>query len=85
MRILVLAPHPYFQVRGSPIDLDNLLRALSNRPDTRVDLLTYAEGEDRDHPGVSMHRIVDLPFTRGIRTRCWPTTFLRRSIGIPPA
>lgn len=67
MRILVLAPHPYFQVRGSPIDLDNLLRALSNRPDTRVDLLTYAEGEDRDHPGVSLHRIVDLPFTRDIR------------------
>jgi len=67
MRILVLAPHPYFQVRGSPIDLDNLLRALSARPDTEVDLLTYAEGEDRRYPNVSVVRIAALPLTRNVR------------------
>jgi len=67
MRILVLAPHPYFQVRGSPIDLDNLLRALSARVDTEVDLLTYAEGEGRSYPNVSVVRIAALPLTRNVR------------------
>jgi len=67
VRILVLAPHPYFQVRGSPICLDRLLQALSNRPDTDVDLVTYAEGEDRHHAHVSVHRVSALPFTRNVR------------------
>ena len=67
MRILVLAPHPFFQVRGSPIDLDNLVQALSARTDTQVDVLVYAEGEDRDYPGVELHRIPALPGTRNVR------------------
>jgi glycosyltransferase involved in cell wall biosynthesis len=67
MRILVLAPHPYFEVRGSPIDLDNLLRELSARADTEVDLLTYAEGADRRYPNVSVVRIAALPLMRNVR------------------
>ena len=67
MRILVLAPHPFFQVRGSPIALDNLVQALSARADTQVDVLVYAEGEDRDYPGVELHRIAALPVTRNVR------------------
>jgi len=67
MRILVLAPHPFFQERGTPIDVDILVRALAARADTEVDLLVYAEGEDRSYSGVTLHRIPDLPATRGIR------------------
>jgi glycosyltransferase involved in cell wall biosynthesis len=67
MRILILAPHPFFQVRGSPIGLENLVQALSARVNAHVDLLVYAEGEDRYYPGVTMHRIADLPFTRNVR------------------
>jgi glycosyltransferase involved in cell wall biosynthesis len=54
--ILVLAPHAYYIDRGTPIDVDILLRALSMRGD-RVDALVYHQGEDRDYPGVTIHRI----------------------------
>ena len=63
MNILLLAPHPFYQDRGTPIAVDLLLRALSARGDC-VDLLTYHEGEDRQYPGVTIHRIA-APF--GIR------------------
>lgn len=56
MKILVLAPHAYYIDRGTPIDVDILLRALSNRGHT-VEVVCYAEGEDRDYPGVTLHRI----------------------------
>ena len=55
LTILVLAPHPYYVDRGSPIDVDILVRALSQRGDT-VDLIVYREGEDREYPGVTIHR-----------------------------
>jgi len=33
MRVLVLAPHPYYQERGTPIAVDLLVRALSQHGD----------------------------------------------------
>lgn len=66
MRILVLAPHPYYVDRGTPIDLDLLLRAFSERGDT-VDVVIYNEGEDRHYPGVSLYRIRDLGRIRTLR------------------
>lgn len=56
MRILVLAPHPYYIDRGTPIDLDLLLRALSGEGH-EVDAVVYAEGEDRKYSGVRLHRV----------------------------
>jgi glycosyltransferase involved in cell wall biosynthesis len=67
MRVLVLAPHPYFQVRGTPIDLDLVLRVLSARSDVEVDVVVYNEGEDRHFRNIRLHRIPDLPFLRGVR------------------
>ena len=55
MRILLLAPHPFYVDRGTPIDVDILLRALSARGET-VDVVTYGEGEDRVYPGVTLYR-----------------------------
>lgn len=63
MNILMLAPHPFYIDRGTPIDVDLLLRALSQRGD-EVDLVTYHLGEDRSYPGVRIHRI---PAPWGIR------------------
>ena len=63
MRVLVTAPHPFYQERGSPVGVDMVLRALSERGDA-VDVLTYHEGADRHYPGVSLYRI-PKPF--GIR------------------
>jgi hypothetical protein len=50
MNILLLAPHPFYQERGTPIAVDLLLRVLAERGE-QVDVLTYHEGEDRAYPG----------------------------------
>ncbi|MEM1355058.1 MAG: glycosyltransferase [Planctomycetota bacterium] len=56
MKIQVLAPHAFYIDRGTPIDLDILLRALSNRGE-QVQACVYHEGEPRDYPGLTIHRI----------------------------
>ena len=66
MRILLLAPHPFYQERGTPIAVDLLLRVLSGRG-AIVDVLTYAEGIGRTYPGVTIHRIAPRRLTRGMR------------------
>lgn len=66
MKILLLAPHPFYQERGTPIAVDLLLTALSRRGD-KVDVVTFHEGADRVYPGVTLHRIPRLPGMRGIR------------------
>lgn len=66
MRVLVLAPHPYYIDRGTPIDVDILLRALSERGE-RVDALVYADGEDRDYENVRLHRIPSIRLLHGAR------------------
>ena len=59
MKVLVLAPHPFYQERGSPIAVDLLVRMLSHRGDD-VDILTYNEGEDRIYDRLRIHRIKPL-------------------------
>lgn len=66
MRILLLAPHPVYQERGTPIAVGLLLRALSERGES-VDVLTYHEGRPLHYPGVSVQRIPALPWVRNIR------------------
>lgn len=56
MKILILAPHPFFQERGTPIAVDLLIKMLSNRGDI-IDLLTFHEGEDIQYKNVAIHRI----------------------------
>lgn len=65
MKILLLAPQPFFQERGTPIAVDLLLRALSARGES-VDVLTYHEGSDVAYPGVVIHRIPKIPFIHNI-------------------
>ena len=66
MRILVLAPHPYYITRGTPIDLDLLLQALSDGGH-EVDAVVYAEGEDRGYSGVRLHRVGGWSVLHGTR------------------
>lgn len=56
MRVLLLAPQPFYIDRGTPIDVDILARALSDAGHT-VDLVCYPEGEERDYAGVTIHRV----------------------------
>ncbi|MDZ7841475.1 MAG: glycosyltransferase family 4 protein [Gammaproteobacteria bacterium] len=55
MNILLIAPHPFYQDRGTPIAVDMLLRVLSAEGH-RVDVCTFPEGEARQYPGVAIHR-----------------------------
>lgn len=66
MRILVLAPHPFYQERGTPIAVDLLVRGLI-KAGCEVDLLTFDEGADRDYPGLRIIRTGTLPAVRGVR------------------
>ena len=67
MRILLLAPHPFYQERGTPIAVGLLAAALADRGET-VDILTYHEGEDRAYgDNVTIHRIAPPPFAHGVR------------------
>jgi glycosyltransferase involved in cell wall biosynthesis len=63
----MLAPHPFFVERGTPIDVLLVLRVLAERQDVSLDLITYHDGEDVSLPGVEIHRIPDLSVTRGIK------------------
>ncbi len=66
MKILLLAPQPFFENRGTPIAVRALVEALSGEGHA-VDLLTYHEGEDIPLPSGTLYRIPRLPCIRGIR------------------
>ncbi len=66
MRVLLLAPHPFYQLRGTPIDVELVVRALSERGAT-VDVATYHEGTDVDYPGVRICRIRAPRWLDGVR------------------
>lgn len=66
MDILLLAPHPYYQDRGSPIAVRKILEVLSARGD-QVDVVTYHEGKDAVYDHIAIHRTPDIPFIRNIR------------------
>ena len=66
MKILLLAPQPFYQDRGTPIAVNLLLRVLSERGE-QVDVLTYHEGKEINLQCVKLHRIANLPFIRNIR------------------
>ena len=50
MKILLIAPHPFFQERGTPIDVNLVIRVLTGRKNTHVDAVVYNEGSEVDHP-----------------------------------
>jgi glycosyltransferase involved in cell wall biosynthesis len=60
MRILVLAPQPFFQNRGTPIAVRLLVETLAGRG-YEIQLLVFHEGENLDIDNVTIHRIPALP------------------------
>jgi glycosyltransferase involved in cell wall biosynthesis len=59
MKILMLAPEPFFQPRGTPISVYFRLQALSDLGH-EVDLVTYHLGEDKHFRNLRIHRIPSL-------------------------
>lgn len=63
MRVLFLAPQPFFEVRGTPLAVLAMVRALTELGHA-VDLLTYPQGQDVDVPGLRHRRSLRLPVGR---------------------
>lgn len=76
MKILMIAPEPFFEPRGTPISVYQRLQALSALG-YEVDLLTYHVGQNVKIPGVTVHRCLHVPFIRKVRLGpSWPKAFL---------
>ncbi|RPI59680.1 MAG: glycosyltransferase, partial [Lysobacterales bacterium] len=65
MRILVIAPQPFYQERGTPIATRLLIEALHSAGH-EVDVLTYHVGEDPALTGVRVFRAPAVPFIRDV-------------------
>jgi len=63
MRILLVAPQPFYQERGTPIAIRMLVETLCAQGHA-IDLLTYHEGMDLEIEGL---RILRTPPLRGVR------------------
>jgi glycosyltransferase involved in cell wall biosynthesis len=64
LRILFLAPQPFFEVRGTPLAVRALTRTLCEQGHA-VDLLCYPRGEDVPlAPGMRLLRSLNLPVGR---------------------
>ncbi|MFI5182775.1 MAG: glycosyltransferase [Vicinamibacteria bacterium] len=63
MRILFLAPQPFFEVRGTPLAVLAMVRTLTGIGH-QVELLTYPQGSPVDVPGLVHRRSLRLPVGR---------------------
>ncbi len=66
LTILLTAPQPFFQERGTPIAVRLLCETLAAQG-YDVHLLVYHEGENIELPDVTLHRSLNLPFIKNIR------------------
>ncbi len=66
MKILMVAPEPVFEPRGTPFSVIYRIKALSELGH-EVDLLTYHIGSDIDIKNLNICRIPRIPFCRSIK------------------
>lgn len=66
MKVLFLAPQPFYQERGTPIAVGLAVRSLCELGHN-VDLLVYHEGRPFDCPGLRLHRIPRVPGVHHVR------------------
>jgi glycosyltransferase involved in cell wall biosynthesis len=66
MRILMIAPEPFFEARGTPFSEYHRIRALADLGHA-VDLVTYPFGRDVSLPGLKVHRSWRPPFVRRVK------------------
>jgi glycosyltransferase involved in cell wall biosynthesis len=66
VRILMIAPEPFFEPRGTPFSEFHRIRALTALGH-EVDLVTYPFGEPVSMPGLRVFRSLRPPFVRGVK------------------
>lgn len=64
-RILMVAPQPFFRVTGTPLNILQMCRSLTESG-FAVDLLTLPYGTDVDLPNLTVHRMPKLPLLNGV-------------------
>src|SRR3954462_10437442 len=64
MRILLIAPQPFFAQRGTPINVRQMVQTLTEAGH-EVHLATYPMGETVEMPRLVIHRAMPIP---GVRT-----------------
>ena len=63
MKILLLAPEPFFEERGTPIAIRLLAETLCEQ-NNKVDLLTYHQGANITVEGLRILRVPKIPFIK---------------------
>ncbi|MDZ7332185.1 MAG: glycosyltransferase family 4 protein [candidate division KSB1 bacterium] len=66
MKVLMIAPQPFFQPRGTPISVLHRIHALSQLGH-QIDLVTYHLGQTIPFENVTYYRIPKIPFIRKIK------------------
>jgi glycosyltransferase involved in cell wall biosynthesis len=66
VRILMIAPEPFFEPRGTPFSEFHRIRALTALGHT-VDLVTYPFGQPVSMPGLRVYRSLRPPLLRGVK------------------
>ncbi|MGE3511536.1 MAG: glycosyltransferase family 4 protein [Vicinamibacterales bacterium] len=66
MRILMIAPEPFFEPRGTPFSEYHRIRALTDLGH-EVDLVTYPFGKDVELPGLRVFRTGRPPFVHAVK------------------
>jgi glycosyltransferase involved in cell wall biosynthesis len=66
VRILMIAPEPFFEPRGTPFSEFHRIRALTALGH-QVDLVTYPFGQNVSIPGLRVFRSLRPPFLRGVK------------------
>jgi hypothetical protein len=65
MRILMIAPQPFFTPRGTPFSVRGRIQALVALGHS-VDLVTYHAGDDISLPGLRIYRTPRIPWMRHV-------------------
>ena len=66
MRILMIAPEPFFEPRGTPFSEYHRIRAMTSLGH-EIDLVTYPFGHDVEIPGLRVFRSLRPPFVSAVR------------------
>jgi glycosyltransferase involved in cell wall biosynthesis len=74
--VLLVAPQPFFELRGTPINVLQMTRVLC-AAGLDVHLATYAMGEFVDVPGLTYHRCARVPGVRRV-----PIGFSRQKVAM---
>lgn len=65
LRVLVVAPQPFFAQRGTPINVRQMVQVLCEAGH-EVHLATYPMGAPVSIPGLQLHRAMRIPGVRGV-------------------